>query len=125
MMTNPAQYLRDVCADPQSGSEHYGKWGALTFMQRKYLRDIADFMDAQDNKIAQLEAELAELREAARWIPVGERLPEKNDWILGYTSATRSTQASIEKSRGFMLSLRGCDITHWRPLPKPPEAKGE
>jgi len=56
--------------------------------------------------------------EKLRWIPVSERLPEKNGQYLVYSGWVRT-----------LLCLYGewaCDpkespVTHWMPLPSPPD----
>lgn len=52
-----------------------------------------------------------------RWIPVTERLPEKNTWVLAYC-----------KYKGHVvdyMDINGLwsygNITHWMPLPEPPK----
>ena len=63
------------------------------------MTDIeADLMYA-NARIKELEAELKRLKEANRWIPVAERLPD-------------------DKVNGYEVIVQ---ITHWRPLPEPPE----
>jgi len=59
-MTDPhdyANYLREVCRDPQSGSINYGEWGILNQWQRRYLRGVADFIDTQNEEIERLKYE--------------------------------------------------------------------
>ena len=50
-----------------------------------------------------------------KWIPVTERLPEKNTWVLAYC-----------KYKGYVidyLDINGLwsygNVTHWMPLPEP------
>ena len=68
-----------------------------------------------------LQAEIERLREAQRWIPVGERLPEDFDDVLVIVGT---------KYRHIMYRQSGCwwkhgwpqdgaDVTHWMPLPEP------
>ena len=48
--------------------------------QTPYIGDLDEngnpFCDCEGSRIADLQAEIERLREAQRWIPVGERLPE-------------------------------------------------
>lgn len=53
---------------------------------------------------------------AARWIPVEERLPEEGEVVLLYYGGDTDPIAV-----GKYLGLGG--VTHWMPLPEPPEVK--
>lgn len=81
-----------------------------------------DWMERAD----EAEAALAAEREKHRWIPVGERLPEMGDFVMVWFDVDDGNGA-----RGVM-TYRGDDdmwgdnyankhVTHWRPLPEPPE----
>jgi hypothetical protein len=94
---------------------------------QKELAALACESVKRDIALAKLEAEVMaaiEAQNAQRWIPVTERLPERNDKILAYTPQKPGYAELIEVSRGFMAQLgHRTSITHWQPLPQPP--KGE
>lgn len=87
--------------------------------------------DAQVKEIVKLRAQLP------RWIPVEERLPELQSWgasevVLGLIKSENAP--SLNKLHNLTLCVY-CDngiwsmpgryvaITHWMPLPEPPEVK--
>ena len=104
--------------------------------------------DAQVKEIIKLRGQNEQLREAAalvtkesaellerRWIPVTERLPELQSWgasevVLGLIKSENAP--SLNKLHNLTLCVY-CDngiwsmpgryvaITHWMPLPEPPE----
>lgn len=100
--------------------------------------DLAEAsMHAYNGEIARmkLEAELARLNAERRWIPVSERLPEIHDdydgeksdccyaidihkcvWIAYYRPDEKDW---YELPAGIILTT----ITHWMPLPEPPEGE--
>ena len=69
------------------------------------------------------------------WIRVKDRLPDNEDYVLivvsgkyrNITFETALELASYTKGEGWILEMypewKKPDVTHWRPLPKPP--KGE
>ena len=87
--------------------------------------------DALLNAIDGLEQENARLREAQRWIPVSERLPEKPGKCEAYIPRLDELPFDfVDFGIGFeghKFFLHGMDITefvtHWRPIPQPPEVE--
>ena len=59
------------------------------------------------------------LRPTAEWISVKDRLPEKDEYVLCFCNIGDGFQAIFHygKERKF----DGTAVTHWMPLPKPPE----
>jgi hypothetical protein len=82
----------------------------------------------------QLEIELSQERERGRWIPVSERLPEPDAWVL----TTNGKWTGVARHRpleddGYMIESErwqsetsdfiehlGPPVTHWQPLPSAP-----
>ena len=72
---------------------------------------------------AGLRKEITRLQEATKWIPVTERLPEKEKRVVAYKGY--SFLAKIVGNQWFDVEWN-CyryGVTHWMPLPEPP--KGE
>lgn len=59
------------------------------------------------------------LRPTAHWISVKDRLPEKDEYVLCFCNIGDGFQAIFHygKERKF----DGTAVTHWMPLPEPPE----
>jgi hypothetical protein len=76
--------------------------------------------------IAAIEAERDALKEAGRWIPVEERLPEIHDSVLifdgctieiGHNEAVNTPCFFEDKENSFRQNT-----TYWQPLPQPPQS---
>jgi len=91
---------------------------------------LIDYVEAVEAELARLTAELAELREQVRWIPVSERLPEVED---GYCITVIAVDMNTEKPRPFLPhydkqgGFEYLNATHWidfhkfmQGLPLPP-----
>ena len=58
-----------------------------------------------------------------KWIPVTERLPDKWERVITYDKYDGVTQNHIAgDNRSWCF---GYHVTHWMPLPQPPESEGE
>lgn len=84
-------------------------------------QDIADF-----NRDVQLVR--SALREQPHWISVTERLPERNEDVL--CRSNKNGKYVFCGYRGYISgawmengSLHIGDVTHWMPLPEPPEVE--
>lgn len=109
-------------------------------MDEYKLHDCPDHTTCQNEyTIELLRARIIELEAQTRWIPVGERLPEKS---VGCSVTIPSTDpnkkcvivATFFKNKNlpggyFMSGINGVDITRyvidWMPLPQPPEAQND
>ena len=91
-----------------------------------------DCIDVNDLRAAavieRLTAENAVLREKQRWIPVTERLPERDVQVLGWYKDNPFSQYRHEvvawNGNGWVFVYAHryvTNVTHWMPLPKAPE----
>ena len=79
-----------------------------------------------------MERDCAHFIQAQRWVPVAARLPEKVGWYLVF-AVTFSDVAFFETAKGWRrlntqegrLEEFPYRVTHWMPLPKPPECEGK
>ncbi|MHB8961984.1 MAG: DUF551 domain-containing protein [Saccharofermentanales bacterium] len=78
------------------------------------LMDTLERVDRLLTRAEEAERDLAALREQTRWIPVGERLPEVIEQVLCYAPHYHSIEVRWADQLGEA-------VTHWRPLPEPPE----
>ena len=78
--------------------------------------------------IERLTAENAALREKQRWIPVTERMPERDVQVLGWYKDNPFSQYRPEvvawNGNGWVFVYAHryvTNVTHWMPLPEAPE----
>ena len=89
------------------------------FMDECWMsEDIAEQKEATDMAIAAL-------REQPRWISVAERLPEQRNDYLAATKDGGVYEADFipSKKQWWIGDDERLDVTHWMPLPEPPEVK--
>ena len=73
-------------------------------------------------RVRELESENARLKDAQRWIPVSERLPEdgKPVWVCTIWNEQHSGFLIDGVWVGLFRDFREGEITHWMPLPESP-----
>lgn len=54
------------------------------------------------------------------WISVDDRLPEEGDRVLSYSNGGMMQRDYIYRNKWESYD-RGYNVTHWMPLPKPPQ----
>ena len=84
------------------------------------LRTTADLVEQQAARIAELEAKVP------RWIPVTEKIPPDQEEVL---VLTRSKNGVRNVDKGYwaidhFIHRGRAEVTHWMPLPEPPETDG-
>ena len=82
--------------------------------------------------IERLTAENTVLREKQRWIPVAERMPERDVQVLGWYKDNPFSQYRHEvvawNGNGWVFVYAHryvTNVTHWMPLPEAPEEGGK
>mgnify|MGYP000990102744 CR=1 FL=1 len=75
-----------------------------------------------------LNARIAELEAERRWIPVSERLPDNWESVLtiDISKSTRDAVTAFYNPETSLWSTPFSSdlwVTHWMPLPEPPEAQ--
>ena len=97
------------------------------------IQDRREYIEfAAANGIERLTAENAALREKQRWIPVTERLPERDVQVLGWYKDNPFSQYRHEvvawNGNGWVFVYAHryvTNVTHWMPLPDAPEEGGK
>ena len=70
------------------------------------------------------------------WISVKNRLPDWYTWVLGYATfyklplgirrvETGKSKDDWQWDFSHYVGLHDCTITHWMPIPEPPEVNDE
>ncbi len=94
-----------------------------------WIMDDLDRVDDLRERAEKAEAELAALREAQRWIPCTEQIPDDftpvEVWHIGGTPPICIAHIEVKDFRRWYLSAwndeKIINVTHWRPLPEPPK----
>lgn len=116
-----------LCGKGLSKFEAHVQFHCIEYLKDEIAR-LREEIRVWREDYALLQEENKRLREAARWIPVGERLPEEKeivDWF--YKGWKRSKEGYVTAANtlhvwGGFYSL-GTSGLYWRPKPEPPEVK--
>ena len=79
--------------------------------------NVQEFITWSANEIKRLEATI----ESLQWISVETELPERGIRVLAYSIKADNSLAYRLIDGAFVYQL--CEITHWMPIPSPPEVK--
>ena len=96
----------------------------------------SDFVKAVEDVLVMLKNQDANGVTVQKWIPVTERLPDKqHDWVLATGILVPEDFYGVphiaelrngewwDDSGDFPLIDLGVEVTHWMPLPEPPKEK--
>ena len=111
---------------PEQMAEEYSSWidaGSSAYRGGVYEGFLVGYQAAKDE---------TNLPTSAKWISVNRRLPEEDTNVLAYINYTIENEPVKRVTSGaFRGGLWLTDheilahplVSHWMPLPKPPEAK--
>ncbi len=101
-------------------------------LEHQVCGDAATLIDLLRGQLAERDKEIERLREAQRWIEAEDRLPDIGNVCLcriehNYTDDGWSAYRVYEYGgEGYWLTMGNlCFVTHWLPLPEPPECYRE
>lgn len=94
------------------------------FMEMVYNELHSDGDNYRANRIIDAADEYAETEKESDWIPVSERLPEKNVEVLATTEWGAVTISEMYSANDWFIhegttNAETDDIVAWMPLPKP------
>jgi hypothetical protein len=94
--------------------------GELEALEAIHFQDL----EAYSNDLHKANAEITQLKVKTKWISIKEELPEDGQEILAWQNlephCVRTTYLTHDFN-GFKTVLIGSIVTHWMPLPEPPE----
>ncbi len=106
------------------------------FCANNLMKQAADAIEELSREYESVSKDLVESVELCRklkkpkWIPVTERLPENDDFVIVAIKDEHGDSPYVYSDFGWYFDRAECwivdteqrtDITHWMPLPKPPE----
>lgn len=101
--------------------------------KRELLDAAADLIEKLTDRCARYADEIAVAQERARWVPVEERLPDATDvdyvlacvtWKDTHIDYQNAVVMAFVSEEGLVDVEMDCvldGVTHWMPLPEPPE----
>ena len=88
------------------------------------LKEPNPMTDVLNQRLDAIDVAQEALREQPRWISVEERLPKEYQHIIGWTSWREIGEVYFNgKHFVWDMDYDTADVTHWMPLPEPPEVE--
>jgi len=97
------------------------KFGEFIKSACNHYPDALAEIERQTARAEAAERERDALRDRLRWIPVEERLPEDNEWVLAADRCWRGHPCRAWLYHHALRDLFVYEFSHWMPLPEPPE----
>lgn len=100
--------------------------GIISYLAQTNRR-LMDFIAMQEEAYSRnediLKLHIAELEAERRWIPVSERLPEKDGYYLVSDDHDGVLSCEFMTGRRFQPLWEVPGVLYWMPLPEPPEVE--
>ena len=99
----------------------------------RIVREAAELIEKLTDRCARYAEDIAVAQERTRWVPVTERLPETTDgdyvlacvtWKDTHIDYQNTVVMAFVSEDGLVDVVMDCvlvGVTHWMPLPEPPE----
>ena len=121
MRANPEEGIKELRKSSESTTKCCCAVQTTNEWYKLLMREAADQIE-RDQK------EIADLREKQQWIPVTERMPERDIQVIGWYKDNPFSQYRPEvvawNGNGWVFVYAHryvTNVTHWMPLPKAPE----
>ena len=121
MRANPEEGIKELRKSSESTTKCCCAVQTTNEWYKLLMREAADQIE-RDQK------EIAELREKQQWIPVTERMPERDIQVIGWYKDNPFSQYRLGvvawNGNGWVFVYAHryvTDVTHWMTLPEPPK----
>ena len=119
MRANPEEGIKELRKSSESTTKCCCAVQTTNEWYKLLMREAADQIE-RDQK------EIADLREKQQWIPVTERMPERDIQVIGWYKDNPFSQYRLGvvawNGNGWIFVYAHryvTDVTHWMPLPQP------
>ena len=121
MRANPEEGIKELRKSSESTTKCCCAVQTTNEWYKLLMREAADQIE-RDQK------EIADLREKQQWIPVTERMPERDIQVIGWYKDNPFSQYRLGvvawNGNGWVFVYAHryvTDVTHWMTLPEPPK----
>ena len=121
MRANPEEGIKELRKSSESTTKCCCAVQTTNEWYKLLMREAADQIE-RDQK------EIADLREKQQWIPVTERMPERDIQVIGWYKDNPFSQYRLGvvawNGNGWIFVYAHryvTDVTHWMTLPEPPK----